>query len=108
MPDNTRLKLHLEQDITCDCVHSLEPTVESTVEDHIPSSGECAAPDGEALLDSPFLCSRCSVPGDELSPVAARAGFHGNARADERRSLNVIDLESFVVHAQIIRGHVEE
>src|SRR5207302_10090024 len=103
LPDNARLELHLEEYATGDRVHCFEPAIEGAVEDQISRSGKHAAPDRKALFDPPSLVARRGVPGHQLSPVAARAGFHNDARADERRSLNVIHFQPFIIHANVIR-----
>src|SRR5215216_4796556 len=69
LTDDARAHLKLPERLACTGVYRFEPTVHSTVEDHIPRRGQRPAPDGEVFLDAPDFAGRDRVPGAELPTV---------------------------------------
>src|SRR3954471_12827667 len=131
--DDTGGQLSLEQKFAGARVDRLEPSVQGPVEDYVARGRERAAPDGEALPDAPFLRAGGGIPRDELPAVHAgpRAGHRElngwaeaalldsfgsgeprrldlHAGADKWRAREIDRLEPLVVHAELIRRHVEQ
>src|SRR5512144_1408620 len=89
-------------------VHRPEPAVNGAVERDVTCRDQCAAVREERLFDAPHLATRGGVERNELAVVATRAGVARHVRAPVRRSRDVAGNVSLVVHADVLRRHVEE
>src|SRR6266511_342939 len=103
-PDDAGWQLRLEQHPPRSGIDRLEPPVHGAVEDQVTGRGEDSAIYWETLPDSPDLLSGYGIPRDQLPPFAARARFYRRTCADERRTLDEVDLDRLVVHAEVDGG----
>src|SRR5438034_191127 len=62
----------------------------------------------QVLLDFPLDLADRRIPRDEPATVTARAREHAHDRADVRLAGRVLHLYALVVHADVVRGDVEE
>src|SRR5437764_1361315 len=67
-----------------------------------------AAPYGKWLVDPPYLAAVRRIPGHELALVVARSACLRRVRADVRRTGDVAHRTALEIHAQIVRGYVEQ
>src|SRR6266542_3135155 len=107
-PDDARWQLRLEQQPPRSGIDRLERPVHRAVEHQVTGRGEDSAIYWETLPDSPDLLSGSRIPRNQLPAVAARARVYRRACADERRTLDEVDLDRLVVHAEVDGGDVEQ
>src|SRR5438128_1407680 len=89
-------------------VDRLEPAFHRAVEHDARGRRQRAAVGRQVLLDRPLLLAGGRIPCDEPAAVTARAREHAHDRADVRLTGRVLHLYALVIHADVVRGDVEE
>src|SRR5882672_6114810 len=89
-------------------IDRLEPAFHRAVEHDARGRRQRAAVCRQVLLDFPFHLADGRIPRDEPATVTARARVHAHDRADVRLTGRVLHLYALVVHADVVRGDVEE
>src|SRR5205823_14035884 len=106
--DDAGAHLELPENFSAPGIDCLEPAIECPIEHDAARGRQRATPDWIRLPDSPdFLSGRC-IPGYELPAITARSTLLRRIAADERRARDVSDRARLKVHAEIVRGNVEQ
>src|SRR6266571_2984684 len=106
--DDARRALELPQLGAGGGINRLEPAFHRPVEHHAAGRRQSAAVRREVLLDLPLDPADRRIPRDEPAAVAAGARIHAHDRADVGLAGRVLHLYALVIHADVVRRHVEE
>src|SRR6266852_4123337 len=106
--DDSGGRLELPQECAGGRIDRLQPAFHRTVEHDARGRGQRATIRRQVLLDFPLDLPDGRIPRDEPATVTARAREHAHDRADVRLTGGVLHLYALVVHADVVRGDVEQ
>src|SRR5437764_2943914 len=106
--DDARADAELPEHFTGAGVRRLEPSIERAIKHDVTRGHEGAAPHGKWLVDPPYLAAVRRIPGHELALVVARSACLRHVRADVRRTGDVAHRTALEIHAEVVRGYVEQ
>src|SRR5438034_6259924 len=106
--DDAGGRLELPQERAGGRIDRLQPAFHRAVEHDARGRRQRATIRRQVLLDFPLDLPDGRIPRDEPATVTARAREHAHDRADVRLTGGVLHLYALVVHADVVRGDVEE
>src|SRR6202044_3879403 len=106
--DDPRPELRLPERVAVPGIYRLEPPIGGSIERDVARGDEYAAVGEELLLDAPHLRAGGRVPRDEFAVVPSWPGMAQHLRPPVRGARDVAHLVCLVVHAHVVRGHVEQ
>src|SRR3989442_9264185 len=106
--DDAGGRLELPQERAGGRIDRLQPAFHRAVEHDARGRRQRATIRRQVLLDFPLDLADGRIPRDEPATVTARAREHAHDRADVRLTGGVLHLYALVVHADVVRGDVEE
>src|SRR6266516_2868554 len=101
-------RLELPQQRAGGRIDRLDPAFHRAVEHDARGLRQRAAVGRQILLHFPLDFAGGRIPRNEPAAVTARAREHAHDRADVRLTGGVLHLYALVVHADVVRGDVEE
>src|ERR1051326_459921 len=106
LADDAGAYFELPEQIAVMRVEGFEPAVHGAVEDHVSGGGHHSAPCRKGLFHGPDRLGIHRVPGTDRTAVTAGTGVHLHDRTDKWRTGDVIGLQTFKIHAEVVMGDV--